>query len=269
LIRLVIADVDGTLVTQGNTLTAATMEAARELNRAGIRLAVTSGRPPRGLQMLVEPLRLEGRIASFNGGVYVEPDMKVVTTHLLPAETAQQAVRLILEAELDVWLYTTDEWLVRDKYGPHVAHETHAVRFEPRIARRFGEEDFARAVKVVGVSDDLASIARCEKSVQGVLGACASASRSQSHYLDVTHPLANKGEVVTTLSQLLDVPPDEIATIGDGANDVLMFARSGYSIAMGNAAEEVKAKASAVTASNEEEGFAKAMRELVLPRNKT
>jgi len=51
----------------------------------------------------------------------------------------------------------------------------------------------------------------------------------------------------------------------DMPNDVLMFRKSGVSIAMGNSSDEVKAQASAVTDSNENEGFAKAVRKFVLP----
>jgi Cof subfamily protein (haloacid dehalogenase superfamily) len=211
-------------------------------------------------------LRLERQIAGFNGGVYVLPDMSVVTTHLLAPEAAREALRLILEAELEPWIYTVEDWSVRDKYGPHVAHESQVVALDPKIARRFPDEVLASAVKIVGVSDDETSILRCEGKLKALLGANASVSRSQSYYVDVTHPLANKGEVATAFAKLLEIDASEIATIGDGANDVLMFERSGFSVAMGNAGDEVRAKASAVTASNAEEGFAKAMRELILPR---
>jgi hydroxymethylpyrimidine pyrophosphatase-like HAD family hydrolase len=81
----------------------------------------------------------------------------------------------------------------------------------------------------------------------------------------VTHPQANKGTVVTTLSKLLNIPPAQIATTGDMPNDVLIFRKSGFSIAMGNSSDEVKAQASAVTDSNESEDFAKAVRKFVLP----
>ena len=91
-----------------------------------------------------------------------------------------------------------------------------------------------------------------------------SAARSQPYYLDVTHPQANKGAVVATLSKILKILPAQIVTFGDMPNDVLMFSKSGFSIAMGNASDEVKAQASAVTDSNEDEGFAKAVRKFVL-----
>jgi len=67
------------------------------------------------------------------------------------------------------------------------------------------------------------------------------------------------------LSKRLDIPPEEIATIGDMPNDVLMFHKSGVSIAMGNASDAVKAQAGLVTDSNENEGFAKAVRKFILP----
>jgi len=264
MIRLVIADVDGTLVTQEKLLTKEAIAAAQELRAADVKLALTSGRPPRGMQMLIEPLQLEGQIAGFNGGVYANPDMSVVATRLLPPEVARGAMRLILEKGLDAWLYTADEWLVRDKGAPHVTREAWTVKFDARVTPSFPDELVSRAVKIVGVSDDHGLVASCEAVVQAALGETASAARSQPYYLDVTHPEANKGAVVVTLSKLLDIPVDEIATIGDMPNDVLMFKQSGLSIAMGNASDEVKRQATRVSTSNEAEGFANAMRQFVL-----
>jgi hydroxymethylpyrimidine pyrophosphatase-like HAD family hydrolase len=90
------------------------------------------------------------------------------------------------------------------------------------------------------------------------------AARSQPHYLDITHPKANKGEVISVLSEMLHVPTANIATIGDMPNDVSMFKRSGVSIAMGNASPDVQQAARFVTSSNKDEGFALAMERFVL-----
>ena len=92
-----------------------------------------------------------------------------------------------------------------------------------------------------------------------------SAARSQPYYADVTHPDANKGSVARYLSQSYGIPAEEIATIGDMPNDVLMFAHSGLSIAMGNASPEVQRAARRVTTSNEDEGFANAVERYILP----
>jgi Cof subfamily protein (haloacid dehalogenase superfamily) len=263
-IRLLLADVDGTLVSKDKELTAAAKAAARELLHAGIALAVTSGRPPRGMSMLIQPLALQGAIAGFNGGVLVNPDLSVIESHTLEPTTATQTLKLILDRGLDAWVYTEDEWLIRDPDAPHVARETWTVKFDAKVVASFTDAHLAHAVKIVGVSDDLDLVAACEKVAQSTLGEKASAARSQPYYLDVTHPEANKGTVVATLSKRLGIPPEQIATIGDMPNDVLMFRKSGFSIAMGNSSDEVKAQASAVTDSNENEGFAKAVRKFVL-----
>jgi Cof subfamily protein (haloacid dehalogenase superfamily) len=263
-IRLLLADVDGTLVTQDKVLTEAAKEVARELHHAGIILAITSGRPPRGMSMLIEPLALQSAIAGFNGGVFVNPDLSVIESHTLDPATAKQTLKLILDQGLDAWVHTEEEWLIRDKEAPHVARETWTVKFDAKVVASFTDAHLAHAVKVVGISDDLDLVAACEKVAQNTLGEKASAARSQPYYLDVTHPQANKGTVVATLSKLLNIPPEQIATIGDMPNDVLMFRKSGFSIAMGNSSDEVKAQASAVTESNENEGFAKAVRKFVL-----
>ena len=263
-VRLVLADVDGTLVTEDKVLTEAAKAVALELRDAGIALAITGGRPPRGMRMLIEPLALDSAIAGFNGGVFVSPDLAVIECHALDPSTAKRTVKLISDKGLDVWVYTDTEWLIRDQGAPHVAREAWTVKFDAKVVPAFTDAHLARVVKVVGISDDLDLVAACEKAAQVALGAAASAERSQPYYFDVTHPKANKGTVVATLSRLMNIPPAQIATMGDMPNDVPMFLKSGFSIAMGNASDEVKAQASAVTDGNENEGFANGVRKFIL-----
>ncbi len=265
-VRLVIADVDGTLVTQEKVLTRRAIEAVFKLRDVGIQFAVTSGRPPRGMAMLIEPLKLNEPLAAFNGGVITQPDLTtVLRQNFLAPSAVKQTVQLILDHKLDVWIYTDTTWFVRDVNAPHVAREQWTVKFEP-VVTNDSKSLVERVAKVVGVGDDHDAVQRCEKDVQAALGANASAARSQPYYLDVTHPKANKGEVVLAMSDLLKIPVEEIATIGDMPNDVLMFVKSGTSIAMGNASAEVQKSATCVTTSNEEEGFATAMERFVLRR---
>jgi Cof subfamily protein (haloacid dehalogenase superfamily) len=262
-ISLFIADVDGSLVTEDKVLTPRAQSAVKALNAAGIAFAITSGRPPRGMAMLFDPLDLRTPIAGFNGGIFIKPDMTIIEEHLLAPDAAKHAVRLILDHRMDVWVYSGNDWFVRDPEARHVAREQWTVKFPPTVVDDFGAA-LDRAVKIVGISDDLDLVARCEKDAKDALGAHVSAARSQPYYLDVTHPNANKGTVATTLSKLLSVPPAEIATIGDMPNDVLMFRKSGVSIAMGNASPEVQKQARFVTASYNDEGFAKAVERYVL-----
>jgi len=261
-IKLVLADVDGTLVTPDKVLTDGAVAAVRQLGEAGIVFAITSGRPPRGMEMLVEPLALSAPIAAFNGGIYTYPDMTVLAQHTVPDDVATRVMTVLEGDGLDVWVYRGAEWYVRDPDAPHVDREAWTVKFDPTVVDSFA--GMSDVVKIVGVTDDHDRAQRTVAAIRDECGDHVSAALSQPYYADITHPDANKGAVARSLATRYGLMPDEIATIGDMPNDILMFANSGLSIAMGQSGPEVHRAARRVTASNEEEGFAKAMERYVL-----
>jgi Cof subfamily protein (haloacid dehalogenase superfamily) len=262
-VRLVVADVDGALVTPDKVITPRARSAVQKIIGAGIAFTITSGRPPRGMKMLIDALQLQDPVTAFNGGLFLNPDLSVIRENLLPREAVQPVIDILTKNKLDVWIYSDKDWYVPSRHGPHVDREEWTVKFAPTVVSSF-EGLLNRVAKIVGVSDDLEAVAGCEKEVQKECGEHVSAARSQPYYLDVTHPKANKGEVINVLSEMLHVPTANIATIGDMPNDVFMFKRSGVSIAMGNASAEVQHQARFVTSSNKEEGFALAMERFVL-----
>lgn len=262
-IRLFLADVDGTLVTNDKVLTERAVAAVKKLKQAGVLFAVTSGRPPRGMSMLVEPLELTTPIAAFNGGVFVHPDMSVIEQRTVPDDVTPGVIELLEGQGVDVWVYRGADWFVRDAKAPHVDREAWTVKFEPKVVPDFSAVS-NEVAKVVAVSDDYDKVQAAVDATRTKFGDHVSAARSQPYYGDVTNPHANKGGVATYLSKTMAIPPAQIATIGDQPNDVLMFAHSGLSIAMGNASAEVQRAARRVTTSNEEEGFANAVERFVL-----
>jgi Cof subfamily protein (haloacid dehalogenase superfamily) len=265
-IRLLLSDVDGTLVTSKKELTPASIRAVDRLREAGIRFAVTSGRPPKGMEMLVGPLALDTPVAAFNGGMFVTPQMEVLHERALPAPVVPEVLELLGRNGLETWVYRGADWLVPAPDGPHVDREAWTVRFAPTVVDSFdGIVD--GVVKICGVSDDHDLVARVEAEARERFGDHVSAARSQPYYLDVTHPDANKGGVVHYLAEHLDIPTAAIATIGDMPNDVLMFGPAGLGIAMGNAGREVQRAARRVTTSNDDDGFARAVERFVLPHS--
>jgi Cof subfamily protein (haloacid dehalogenase superfamily) len=262
-VRLLLSDVDGTLVTPDKELTSRTVAAVHALHDASILFAITSGRPPRGMEMLAAPLALTTPIAAFNGGLLVNPDLEIVEEHVIPEECVQAVIELLDSFGLSVWVYRGADWLLRDPGGPHVDRETFTVQFEPTVVASF-EHITSQVAKIVGVSDDHSAVAAAESEGHARFGDHLSVARSQPYYVDVTHPRANKGAVARFLSARYGVPEEEIATIGDMPNDVLMFAHSGVSIAMGNAHREVQRAARHVTTSNEDDGFANAVEQFIL-----
>ena len=264
-IAALLADVDGTLITKEKLLTQRTIDAIKRLRERGAVFCITSGRPPFGLRMFVEPLELTIAMAAFNGGIIVRPDLSVVDQRSLPPDAIPQVIETLRAHALDIWIFGPVDWYVTNPTGTRVDREASTIQRPPVVVTGF-EQVLDQAIKIVGVNNDFDAVARCERSLQEKLGTRVSAARSQPYYLDVTHPDANKGEVVERLARYLKVPPERVATIGDQANDVLMFKRSGLSIAMGNADPEVQRQASFVTTSYGDEGFANAVERFVLPR---
>jgi len=263
-VKLLLADVDGTLVTQDKVLTDRAVEAVHKLHDAGVTFAITSGRPPRGMAMLVEPLNLQTPIAAFNGGLLVNRDMKVIEQRVLPEDLVVPVADMMSSFKLDVWLYSGADWYVPKADGPHVARESWTVKFDPEVMPDGVQGLTGSVAKLVGVSDDHDAVDKATDSVHNRFGDHVSAATSQPYYLDVTHPQANKGAVARYLSAQYKLEPDDIATIGDMPNDVLMFAHSGLSIAMGQSSPEVKRAARRVTTSNQDEGFANAVERFIL-----
>jgi Cof subfamily protein (haloacid dehalogenase superfamily) len=264
-IALVVSDVDGTLLTKDKTLTDDAKRAVRRLHEAGIGFTITSSRPTIGMRFLIEPLAITLPLGAFNGSCIVDPELKPIERHLIPAPAVERSLKVLNEFGIDIWLFTNDLWLTRHPDADYVPHEKRAIRADPTIV-----EDFApylsSACKIVGSTSDAGLLQRCEAAIQQALGTQATAVRSQSYYLDITPPGCDKGTFVQWIAKRLGISTDAVATIGDMQNDLAMFKTSGLSIAMGNATDDVKRSATLVTTSNENEGFAEAM-EMVLKRN--
>jgi Cof subfamily protein (haloacid dehalogenase superfamily) len=263
-ISLMVSDVDGTLVNHDKQVAPATVEAVRRLREAGVPFAAVSSRPPRGMKLLIEPLKLE-LFGGFNGGSIVRADYTPVEEHYVKLDAARTGIEVMKARGAYIWVFADNEWYITDPDNSYVAREIRTVQFQPTVVTDFGNH-IARAGKIVGSSSDFEMLAACEAELQGLLGDGASARRSQNYYLDLTPPGTDKGYAVRAFAAHFGVPLDEVAVIGDMVNDLPMFEVGGLSIAMGNASDAVKGQANFVTTSNDEDGVAHAIEQFVLPR---
>ncbi len=262
-ISLVISDVDGTLVTHDKVLTPRAIAAVQRLHENGIGFSICSSRPPFGLRMMIEPLRLSLPFGGYNAGAIVEPDLSVVEQKLIPPDAAKEAVSTFQRHQIDCWVFTGNQWLIANPTGAHVDHELHTVQTPPTVVPAFEDAHFAAVGKIVGPSDDHPKVGRLVDLLQTALAGRANVGRSQPYYCDVIPPGIDKGRLVEFLAERLSVPQSEILVLGDMENDLQMFRKAGFAVAMGNATDEVKRAAQATTLSNEEDGFAAAIERYV------
>ena len=264
-IRLVVSDIDGTLVRSDKTLSDGVIAAVKRLEAAGIPFTLISARPPSGMLWIAEKLGLTAPIGAFNGGTVVKPDGTIVSAVRLAPDIAQRTLDLIDRPGIIIWLFADGLWhaaRLDEKYTPR---EVKSANQQPIVGG-----DFAALLgavdKIVAVSDDHDMLAALEKTVADALGDGATVARSQVYYLDITAPAANKGAGITALAEADGVPLEAVVAIGDQRNDMPMFARAGLSIAMAQGPEEVRAAAMHVTGSNDDDGVAQAIDTIILPR---
>ena len=264
-IRLVVTDVDGTLVRPDKTLAPSTIQAARTLRRLGIGLGLVSSRPPHGLDVLLEPLAIDTPRAGFNGAEILSPAGELLAELTIPEAVARETVARMEAGGVDAWLFAGGRWFLRNEQAHYIPREKLSIRQDyvavPDLAAHLGAVH-----KIMGTHTDFDLMGRMEAELRDALGGRAAVARSQSYYLDVTHAQANKGFAALSLAKLLDIDPQAMACIGDMPNDTPMFSVCGLAIAMGNAPDSVKALAHVVTGSNEADGWSEAIERFVLAR---
>jgi len=260
-IRLLVSDLDGTLVDKDKNLTPATIAAVDRLRAAGVGFTVISARPMSGIRPLLEPLGLDGDVAAFNGGIVFRRDGTIVSHTTIPADIARGVMDM---AEgVDTWVFADDQWYASNGDGPHTRSERRSSAQEPVVVASF-DDLLDQADKITFVSDDEAALHALYERVHARYGKDSTVAQSQTYYLDVTALTANKGDGIAALAGALDVDLADTAAIGDQANDLPMLARAGLSIAMGNAPDAVKAKAHTTTRANDEDGVAHAIDTIIL-----
>ncbi|HVF92914.1 MAG TPA: Cof-type HAD-IIB family hydrolase [Sphingomonas sp.] len=262
MIRLVVSDVDGTLVDKQKQLTPGTIAAVKRLEAAEVGFTIISARPMSGLMPIADALGLDVPLAAFNGGIVFHRDGRVESHVTIERDVAEAVLAAAAGVAVDIWVFADDQWYATSDHGTHVEHERVASNQAP-----FVTTDFAAVIdridKITFVSDDEPVLRDLHARIDGMSDR-ATIAQSQTYYLDVTALAANKGDGIAALAAAFDVPMTDIAAIGDQANDVPMLERAGVAIAMGNAPDRVKSAAHHVTTGNDVDGVAHAIDTLIL-----
>jgi Cof subfamily protein (haloacid dehalogenase superfamily) len=261
-IRLVVSDVDGTLVDGHKQLTSGVIAAVGRLKAAGIGFTVISARPRSGIMPIADTLELDVPMGAFNGGIVFRRDGAVLSHETIDPEVVKGVFELAKDADVDRWLFADDRWFATSDQGTHVEHERIASNSEPVLTNDFTHL-YDRADKVTFVSDTPKILADLLKRAQAKYDSRATIGQSQTYYLDVTATAANKGDGITALAKAFDVPLAQTVAFGDQFNDVPMFQRAAWSAAMGQGPEGVRAQADFVSASNDADGVAVAIAEVL------
>ncbi|MBI3963283.1 MAG: HAD family phosphatase [Deinococcus sp.] len=256
-IRLVVSDVDGTLLAPDHSITPRVRTAVARATEQGIKVALASARPPQGLVWLLAELGIGPPFVSFNGALVMGASGQIVERHIMVPGTAQQVLALAQQYHLTPNVYVGQQWYV-PWMDELVAEEARAVHCQPTAVNDL-EKLLAPGVEKLLLMGDPEQVVRCQEAAQARLGSQVAVARSYPTYLEVTSPGVGKGTGLRALARCLGIPLPEVMAVGDGQNDVDMITIAGLGVAMGHASEEVRAAARFVTASNDQDGLALAI----------
>jgi Cof subfamily protein (haloacid dehalogenase superfamily) len=210
----------------------------------------------------VAPLKVSLPVSSFNGGLILQHGCPPIAEHFIAADAAREAIAYFRSEDLEIWCFTEDKWLCTERRGSYMPLETRTINHHPTWVDDF-EPYIDRLGKIVAVSDNFDHLGRCEEEGAARLRDRASVARSQKYYLDVTHCDATKDRALRAVAHRLGIAVEDVVAIGDGHNDISMLKAAGFGIAMGNGSETVRRAADHVTTSNQEDGVARAIDDIL------
>lgn len=260
--KLVALDVDGTLLNQDRQISSPTRKAIRRVRELGIEVTLCTGRMFCTALPYAEELEVELPLVTYNGGLVMKPRTKeIIYQRSLPREYAIQIIKGARQQGFTINYYYEDRLLVEKITEQNQLYSNWSGVPLEQVEDLAALTYDPTKILLIGKQESLASF---EKDCQGIFGAAVYITKSWPTFLEFLHPEATKGRGLKALTEYLGIQQSHVIGIGDSYNDLEMFRHSGLAVAMGNADEVIRQAADYVTATNEEEGVAQALKKLIL-----
>ena len=266
--KLLVLDVDGTLLNDAKEISKRTLAALLKVQQMGVRIVLASGRPTYGLMPLAKMLELGnygGFILSYNGCQIINAQNgEILFERRINPEMLPYLEKKARKNGFALFTYHDDTIITDSPENEHIQNEARLNNLQ--IIK---EEEFSAAVdfapcKCMLVSDDEEALLGLEDHWKRRLNGALDVFRSEPYFLEVVPCAIDKANSLGALLEVLDVKREEVIAVGDGVCDVTMIQLAGLGIAMGHSQDSVKACADYVTASNEEDGVAVAVEKAII-----
>ena len=255
--KLIVSDLDGTLLNNKVEITERTVRAIARYHEAGGNFSFATGRTEESARVFAEKAGVKIPGISFNGGKVVNlADRRVIHESFLDAEPAIKALHALRAYKKDVIVYL-DKYRYVAEYTPvidkYVGRIRHGVHFTDDIGRVIGD---GRTLKKLLIIDPRQEEKLFLETVRPIFGDRLNFVKSDPEYFELMPPDTSKGRALAILAAHLGVAPGETAAVGDHLNDISMLREAGLGVAVANAVPETLAAADYITASNNDDGVA-------------
>lgn len=257
--KAIFLDLDGTLNNDDKVITPRTKAALMAAQEKGIRVVLASARPAPGLFKERDALQLQhygGILMSYNGGKIVDAaENKVLLETAMERQTARKVLRFLEKLPVTPILDDGQRFYVTDRGGYKVEYECRNNGMECREVENLAQFLHFSPIKIL-MSVEPEQLPQVQSTIAQNLPAALTVVQTAPFYLEVIPAAIHKGQGLLDACRAMGIDPGQTVAFGDAQNDIPMLRAAGVGVAMGNAAEPVKAAADAVTASNNEDGIA-------------
>lgn len=270
-IKLVMSDIDGTILTSQHKIDDELAVRLKQLKTKKIPFVLASARSPKGMQAIAKKLEItEYPMACYNGALIVREvendQFQQIFSQELNIEETLQLIGLLTKQfkDISISLYSGSDWYV-EAVDEWVAQEAAITKLEPIVAsltQLLLEQKLpVHKLLLIGATPE---IKKLKKVCETLNLETSSFYLSKKNYLEVTHYEVSKEKALTTVADYYQIPLESTMAIGDNFNDLPMIKLSGLGVAMGNAPEEVIKEANLQTLTNDENGVSKALLNQIL-----
>ncbi|MEA5128892.1 MAG: Cof-type HAD-IIB family hydrolase [Proteiniphilum sp.] len=266
--KLLVLDVDGTLVNSKKELSVQTLTTLLKIQHAGIRIALASGRSPYGLRHLVDKLEMKkwgGYILPYNGAQIIDTgNDEVLFEKRIDPVMFPYLEKKAQKNRFGIFTYHQNQLVTTDPKNEHIRNEAALNGMEIVAVENLSAAVNFSPCKCVLVSDNEDALIALKDQWRKRLAGVLDVYRSESFFLEVVPEFVDKGNTLGVLIEKLGITTDEVMAIGDGRRDFSMLQLAGLGIAMGNAQDSIKACADYTTESNDNDGVAIAVQKFII-----
>lgn len=266
--KLLVLDVDGTLVNSAKEITKQTLATLLKVQQMGVRIVLASGRSTFGLRHLIDKLELKnngGYILSYNGGQVIDvKNNEVLFEKRIDPQQIPYLERKAAKNGFDIFTYHKNQIITTNLDNKHIQDEARLNGMELVAVDNFSEAVTFSPCKCVLVSDDEQALVNLKDHWRKRLAGVLDVYRSEPFFLEVVPEFIDKGNTLAVLIQKLGLGEEEVMAIGDGRRDFSMIQLAGLGIAMENAQKSIQACADYVTKDNDNDGVALAVQKFII-----
>jgi Cof subfamily protein (haloacid dehalogenase superfamily) len=259
--KFIITDFDGTLLNDEHVVSKENLNAIHKLKEMGYLFTIATGRPDQLMKEHMAILPIDLPIIMYNGAAIGHPleEMRHYE-ETLSSEIAWELINSFTQRQLEYMIYT-QHYIISKDHERAQFFKARNKSLPPKLKSNIVDVPITkdvilkeRIIKVLLIHSDSEFLKEEKQRIEHTYG--VSCVQSQAHFLDINAKGISKGEAVKRLAAYYQIDLKDVIVFGDQQNDVSMFLVAGTSVAMNNATEAVKAYATHVTRSNNEDGFA-------------